>query len=73
MKFPSELESEWLIASAIGFTLDVFVYHTFSIFLKALLRFVVSISVGTDKSTLATGADRSMEAASCSFSGMYTY
>ena len=71
VKFPEEMQNEWLFASTIGFLLDVFVYHTFSLFLKAIMKFLLSISMGTDKSTLALGTARSLDAASCAFAGIY--
>ena len=65
------MQNEWLFAASIGFLLDVFVYHTFSLFLKAIMKFLLSISLGTDKSTLALGTARSLDAASCAFAGIY--
>ena len=73
IKFPKSTERSWLVASALGFTLDVFVYHTFSLLLKAVVKFLVAISMGTDKSTLASGLARSLDVSSCAFSGIYTY
>jgi hypothetical protein len=32
------MEDAWLMASALGFALDVFVYHTFSILLKSVVK-----------------------------------
>ncbi len=38
VKFPRSMESAWLLASGMGFLLDVFVYHTFSLLLKSVLK-----------------------------------
>jgi hypothetical protein len=32
------METAWLLSSSLGFLLDVFVYHTFSLFLKSVLK-----------------------------------
>ncbi len=75
IKFPKSTERSWLVTSALqdGFTLDVFVYHTFSLLLTAVVKFLVAIPMGTDKSTLASGLARSLDVSSCAFSGIYTY
>ena len=73
IKFSKSVEQSWLIASVLGFVLDVFVYHTFSLFLKSVFKFLVTISTGTDKSTLASGLARTFDVSSCAFSGIYTY
>ena len=73
IKFSKSMQQSWLIASALGFVLDVFVYHTFSLFLKSVFKFLVTISTGTDKSTLASGLARTFDVSSCAFSGIYTY
>jgi hypothetical protein len=38
IKFSRELETAWLLSSALGFFLDVFVYHTLTLFLKSILK-----------------------------------
>jgi hypothetical protein len=43
VKFPRELETAWLLASALGFTLDVFVYHTFSLFIRSITKLLVGV------------------------------
>ncbi len=73
MKFDPVTQQSWLIASALGFSLDVLVYHTFSLFMRSVMKFLVTISLGTDKSTLASGLARSLDVSSCAFSGIYTY
>ena len=72
VKFSKRLEEEWLVASALGFLLDVFVYHTFSLFVRAVMKFLGVIRGGTDRSTLANGLARSVNGISCAFSGIYT-
>ena len=32
------METAWLLSSTLGFFLDVFVYHTFSLFLKSVIK-----------------------------------
>jgi hypothetical protein len=32
------MESAWLMASTLGFLLDVFVYHTFSLLMKSVMK-----------------------------------
>jgi hypothetical protein len=71
LKFSSELERTWLIASAIGFCMDVFVYNTFAQFVRAVLRFLLLISTGTDGSTLAHGISKGIDVSSCSLSSVY--
>jgi hypothetical protein len=71
LKFSSELERTWLIASAIGFCMDVFVYNTFAQFVRAVLRFLLLISTGTDGSTLAHGISKGIDVSSCSLSSLY--
>jgi hypothetical protein len=73
VKFDPVTQQSWLIASALGFSLDVLVYHTFSLFMRSVMKFLVTISLGTDKSTLASGLARSLDVSSCAFSGIYTY
>ncbi len=73
VKFPSAVEEDWLVASTVGFCLDVFVYHTFSLFMKSVMRFMIAVTAGTDNSTLAVGASRSLDAASCAFASVYSY
>ena len=73
IKFPKSTERSWLIASALGFCLDVFVYHTVSLLLKAVVKFLFIISKGTSKSTVASGLAKSLDVTSCAFSGLYTY
>ena len=46
IKFPVQLEKAWLLASALGFTLDVGVYHTFSLFVRSVMKLLVSEKVG---------------------------
>jgi hypothetical protein len=41
IKFPVQLEKAWLLASFLGFTLDVFVYHTFSLFVRSVMKLLV--------------------------------
>ena len=38
VKFPRAVETAWLLSSTLGFFLDVFVYHTFSLFLKSVIK-----------------------------------
>ena len=38
VKFSRRMEVAWLSASALGFLLDVFVYHTFSMVLKSVMK-----------------------------------
>jgi hypothetical protein len=38
VKFPRATETAWMLASTLGFLLDVFVYHTFSLFLKSVMK-----------------------------------
>ena len=73
IKFSPSSQRAWFIASALGFALDVAVYHTFSLFMRSVMKFLVVISRGTDQSTLATGLARSLDVSSCAFSGIYTY
>ncbi len=69
---PTSVERRWLFASSVGFLLDVLLYHTFSTFLRAVMRFMASVITGTDRSTLASGAvAKSLQAAGCSFSALY--
>jgi len=32
------METAWMLASSLGFLLDVFVYHTFPLFLKSVMK-----------------------------------
>jgi hypothetical protein len=32
------METAWMLASTLGFLLDIFVYHTFSLFLKSVMK-----------------------------------
>jgi hypothetical protein len=73
VKFDPSTQQSWLIASALGFSLDVLVYHTFSLFIRSVMKFLVTVSLGTDKSTLASGLARSLDVSGCAFSGLYTY
>lgn len=41
IKFPREVETSWLLASLLGFALDVFVYHTFSLLVRAIMKLLV--------------------------------
>ena len=61
------------MASALGFLLDVFVYHTFSLFMRSVMKFVATVNAGTDRSTLTSGLARAVDSVSCAFSGIYTY
>lgn len=72
IKFSSDVEVSWLLASVLGFTLDVLVYHTFSLWVRAVMKLLITVSVGTDRSTLATGLARGLEMGSCAFSGANT-
>jgi hypothetical protein len=71
LKFSSELQRTWLIASVFGFCMDVFVYNTFAQFVRAVVRFLVLISTGTDGSTLAHGISKAIDISSCSLSSLY--
>ena len=42
IKFSSDVEVSWLLASVLGFTLDVLVYHTFSLWVRAVMKLLVS-------------------------------
>jgi hypothetical protein len=55
IKFPVQLEKAWLLASAIGFTLDVGVYHTFSLFVRSVMKLLVSEEVDGGKAGRARG------------------
>ncbi len=41
IKFPVHLEKAWLLASMLGFALDVGVYHTFSLFVRSVMKLLV--------------------------------
>ncbi len=41
IKFPVHLEKAWLLASMLGFVLDVGVYHTFSLFVRSVMKLLV--------------------------------
>ena len=41
IKFPVEVEKAWLLASILGFALDVVVYHTFSLFVRSVMKLLV--------------------------------
>ncbi len=41
IKFPPELEASWILSSLLGFTLDVLLYHTLSLFAHSLLKLLV--------------------------------
>ena len=49
IKFPVQLEKAWLLASVLGFTLDVGVYHTFSLFVRSVMKLLVSGKVDGGK------------------------
>jgi hypothetical protein len=51
--------------------MDVFVYNTFAQFVRAILRFLLLISTGTDGSTLAHGISKGIDVSSCSLSSLY--
>ncbi len=55
IKFPVQLEKAWLLASVLGFTLDVGVYHTFSLFVRSVMKLLVSEEVGGGKAGRARG------------------
>ncbi len=41
IKFPVHLEKAWLLASMLGFALDVGIYHTFSLFVRSVMKLLV--------------------------------
>jgi hypothetical protein len=73
IKFPPLIERAWLATAGLGFLLDVLVYHTFSLCLRSLLKFLAIVSMGTNKSTLAGGMARGLDTAGCALSGIYNY
>jgi hypothetical protein len=73
VKFPPLVERAWLATALLSFTLDVLVYHTFSLCLRAVLKFLAAVSIGTTKATLTSGIARSSDAVGCAFSGIYSY
>ena len=46
IKFPTSVETAWLVSSALGFCLDVVVYHTFSLFVRSIMKLLVCICSG---------------------------
>ena len=42
VKFPRAVETAWLLSSTLGFFLDVFVYHTFSLLVRSIMKLLVS-------------------------------
>jgi hypothetical protein len=71
VKFTKDVEASWLVASGIGIIMDVVVYNTFAQFVRAVLRFLLLISTGTDGSTLAQGISKGIDVSSCSLSSLY--
>jgi hypothetical protein len=98
------------VSSILGFCLDVLVYHTFSLFVRSIMKLLVgangklyvlrtvlhahllflcvrvwyvydggrgiaqiTVSVATDRSTLASGLARGLEVGSCAFSGANSF
>ena len=55
IKFPVQLEKAWLLASVLGFILDVGVYHTFSLFVRSVMKLLVSEEVDGGKTGRARG------------------
>ncbi len=43
VRFPRNVESTWLLTAALGFLLDVLVYHTFTLLVKAVIKMMVRI------------------------------
>jgi hypothetical protein len=102
IKFPPQLETAWLLSSFLGFSLDVMVYHTFSLLVRSVMELLVgatdchaldahvwclwaphwhdrhvspavlphtapqvTVSMGTNRSTLASGLARGAEMGAC--------
>ena len=59
--FDPATSNAWILSSLLAFCLDVFVYHSVGVMVKACAQFAALVASGTDGSTVSRSAGKYFE------------